>query len=87
MVPLSRTTSDHTPCKIQIDTAIPKDKIFMFEIFWLQQTGFLETVQSVWQPKVKASNIVTRVVAKFKQLRKVLKKWALGLSKIKNQIK
>jgi hypothetical protein len=87
MLPLSRTTSDHTPCKIQIGTAIPKAKIFRFENFLVDQPGFLETVQSIWQSKVKASNSATRVVAKFKKLRRVLKKWALGLSKIKNLIK
>jgi hypothetical protein len=87
MLPLSRTTSDHTPCKIQIGTAIPKAKIFRFENFWVEQPGFLETVQSVWQSKVKASNSATRVVAKFKQLKRVLKKLALGLSKIQNLIK
>jgi hypothetical protein len=47
MLPLSRTTSDHTPCKIQIGTAIPKAKIFRFENFRADQLGFLETVQSI----------------------------------------
>jgi hypothetical protein len=44
-------------------------------------------VHSVWQAEVKATNSATRVVAKFKQLRRVLKKWALGLSKIKSLLK
>jgi hypothetical protein len=69
MLPLSRITSDHTPCKIQIGIAIPKAKIFRFENFWADQPGFLETVQFIWQSKVKASNSAARVVAKFKQLR------------------
>jgi hypothetical protein len=47
MLPLSRTTSGYTPCKIQIGTAIPKAKIFRFENFWADQPGFLETVQSI----------------------------------------
>jgi hypothetical protein len=36
---------------------------------------------------VLASNSATRIVAKFKLLRRVLKRWALGLSKLKMQIK
>jgi hypothetical protein len=87
MLPLSRTTFDHTPCKIQIGTAIPKAKIFIFENFWVEQSWFLDIVQFVWQTKVKATNSATRVVAKFKHLRRVLKKWALGLSKMKILIK
>jgi hypothetical protein len=49
--------------------------------------GFLEVVQSVWQSKVRTNNSATRIVAKFKLLRRVLKKWAMGLSKLKQLIK
>jgi hypothetical protein len=33
MLPLSRPTSDHTPCMVQIQTSIPKAQIFRFENF------------------------------------------------------
>jgi endonuclease/exonuclease/phosphatase family metal-dependent hydrolase len=32
MYPLSKVTSDHTPCVIQIGTSIPKAQTFRFEI-------------------------------------------------------
>lgn len=33
LLPLAQTTSDHTPCMIQIDTSIPKANVFHFENF------------------------------------------------------
>jgi hypothetical protein len=86
MFPLARTTSDHTPCVVQIRTSIPKAQIFRFENFWVDQPGFTEVVQMVWNSKVRANNSASRVSAKFKLLRRVLKRWAKGLSQIKNQI-
>jgi hypothetical protein len=53
----------------------------------VDQPGFLDVVQSVWQSEVKAKNSATRVMTKFKLLRRVLKKWAMGLSKLKQIIK
>jgi hypothetical protein len=87
MLPLARTISDHTPCQVQIGTSIPKAKIFRFENYWVDQDGFLDVVQSVWQSEVRANNSATRIVAKFKLLRRVLKKWAMRLSKLKQLIK
>jgi hypothetical protein len=87
LLPLARTISDHTPCQVQIGTTIPKAKISRFENFWVDQPGFLDVVQSVWQSEVKAKNSATRVMTKFKLLRRVLKKWAMGLSKLKQIIK
>jgi hypothetical protein len=61
-------------------------KVFRFENFWVDQPGFLEVVSSVWSKNVKATNSASRVVAKLKELR-TQKKWAKGLSKLKEQIK
>jgi hypothetical protein len=83
MLPLARTTSDHTPCAVQIRTSIPKAQIFRFENFWVDQPGFTEVVQMVWNVEVRANNSVSRVAAKLKLLRRVLKRWAKGLSQIK----
>jgi hypothetical protein len=71
---------------IKVGTSIPKVNVFRFESFWADKPGFLDTVQSAWQTKVLASNTTTNIVAKFKLLRRVLKRWALGLSKLKMQI-
>jgi hypothetical protein len=87
MLPLSRPTLDHTPCMVQIQTFIPKAQIFQFENFWVDQPGFIEVVQSVWQSEIRASNSATRLTAKFKLLRKVLKRWARGLSRLKDHIR
>lgn len=34
--PLIMETLDHVPCVVSISTAIPKSKIFRFEIFWME---------------------------------------------------
>ena len=81
MLPLSKPTSDHIHCMVQIDTVIPKANVFRFENFWVDQPDFLELVQNTWNTEVKATNSVTRVTAKFKLLRRVLKKWSKGISK------
>jgi hypothetical protein len=87
LLPLARTISDHTPCQVQIGTTIPKAKIFRFENFWVDQPGFIDVVQSVWQSKVRANNSATRVMAKFRLLIRALKKWAMGWSKLKEMVK
>jgi hypothetical protein len=87
MIPLAKTTSDHVPCVVQIGTSIPKAQVFRFENFWTEQPGFLEVVQSVWASEVATPNSASRVVAKFKKLRRALRKWAMSLSKLKNILK
>jgi hypothetical protein len=72
---------------VQVQTSIPKAQVFRFENFWIDQPGFIEVVQAVWQSEVQATNSVTWLSAKFKLLRKVLKRWARGLSRLKEQIK
>jgi hypothetical protein len=83
LIPLSRTTSDHTPCMVQIQTSIPKTKIFRFENFWIDQPDFMDVVQAAWNTDVRASNSATRLSAKLKHLRRVLRRWAKGLSRLK----
>jgi len=87
LMPLSKPTSDHTPCVAQISTSIPKAHLFRFENFWVEQPGFLEIVQESWQTEVSATNSATKLVAKFKILRINLKKWSKSISKINNLIK
>jgi hypothetical protein len=87
MLPLAKITSDHVLCVVEIGTTIPKAQVFRFENYWVDQPGFLEVVQSVWNSEITASNSATKIAAKFKLLRRVLKKWAMNISKIKNMLK
>jgi hypothetical protein len=87
MLPLPRPTSDHTPCKVQIGTTIPKAQTFRFENHLLQHPGFFELVQSVWNTEVRENSIASRLAAKFKFLRKVLKRWGKTLSELNNTIR
>jgi hypothetical protein len=86
LIPLSRPTLDHTPCMVQIQTSIPKTQIFIFENFWIDQPDFLDVVQAAWNTNVRASNSATRLSAKLKHLRRVLRRWAKGLSRLREQI-
>jgi hypothetical protein len=47
------------------------------------QPGFMEIVQDVWNSEVRHSNSATKVAAKFKLLRRALKRWAMNLSSLK----
>jgi len=86
LLPLSKSTSDHIPCMVQIDTMIPKANVFRFENFWVDQPDFMNLVKSTRNSEIRATNSVTKVTAKLKMLRKVLKKWSKGISKINNLI-
>ena len=46
--PLAKTSSDHVPCVVSIDTTIPKSKIFRFENFWVEMPGFFDCVRTSW---------------------------------------
>lgn len=59
--PLARSTSDHTPCVVQIGTDIPKANIFRFENFCIKHEGFFELVQSIWQNHGHDSNSAKKI--------------------------
>jgi hypothetical protein len=40
--------SDHWPCVIDINTTIPKSKIFRFENFWMENDSFLPLIATTW---------------------------------------
>jgi hypothetical protein len=46
--PLAKTTSDHVPCSVIIETVIPSAHIFRFEFFWVDHPGFMECVAQTW---------------------------------------
>ena len=84
--PLAMTTSDHVPCVISIQTAIPKSNVFRFENRWLEMPSFMPLIQKTWVESVYYGDAAKRISAKFKILRKVLKKWARPLSSLKEDI-
>jgi hypothetical protein len=84
---MSRVTSDHTPCVVQIGTSVPKAQIFRFENFWLEHPNFMDIVKSTWEMEVRANSAASKLSAKFKLLRRVLKRWSKGLTKFKQQLK
>jgi hypothetical protein len=81
--PLSKSTSDHTPCVVSISTSIPKAKIFRFENIWLEQPGFMDVVRKAWDLPTNKQNVASILAAKFKNLRYALKKWGKNLSHLK----
>lgn len=84
--PLAKTTSDHTPCVINIQTSMPHSNIFRFENWWMEHENFLPMVELVWQNSIHYVDAAKIINAKFKILRKHLKTWAKSLSPIKEEI-
>jgi hypothetical protein len=83
VLPLAKTGSDHVPCVVNIDTNIPKAKIFWFENYWVDMTGFQECVAASWA-KISPKSYSSAIVAdKLKTLRYELKKWQTSLARIK----
>jgi hypothetical protein len=73
VLPLAKITSDHIPCKIAINTKIPKSKIFRFENFWVKHNDFFVTVHNSWIKNFRETNSVKRISSSFKRLRADLK--------------
>jgi hypothetical protein len=86
VLPLARITSDHLPCRVPIDTNIPKANIFRFEIFWLHHPGWLEQIKTVWLTPVNVCNSAHGISAKFKLHRRTLKLWSKNLSNLSKLI-
>lgn len=87
VMPMAKPTSDHFPYVAQIGTSIPKAQTFRFETFLIHQPGFMDLVPSTWSIPTKTTNSAARIAAKFKLLRKVLKRWSKGISKLTILIK
>lgn len=79
---LGKPVSDHSPCVVNIETSIPRSKIFRFEFFWINHAGFLEIVQSSWNKPCHASNSAALLCKKLKTLRYDLKQWSKGISRL-----
>lgn len=84
VTPMARPTSDHVPCRVSVETKIPKSNVFRFENFWVSHGGFLTTVEQSWNQSSGSSNNIASVLsAKFKKLRQDLKRWSKGISNIR----
>jgi hypothetical protein len=79
---LSRDISDHTPCLISMATDIPKAMAFQFENYWFLHDDFMAVMQHGWEVPVFLQDVAKRLVAKFKNLIRVLKNWYTQLSNL-----
>jgi hypothetical protein len=68
-------------------TLVPKAQTFRFEKNWLDHPDFMNIVSAAWSVEVKANCLSSKISAKFKLLRRILKRWSKGLAKFKLQLK
>jgi hypothetical protein len=80
--PMAQITSDHVPCRVSVNTRIPKANVFRFESFWVQHDGFIDTVQDSWMAPTHNLNSSRVISTKFKRLRQPLKLWSKNLSNL-----
>jgi hypothetical protein len=52
----------------------------------VEQPDFMDLVQQTWNTNIRTSTSVTKIVDKFKLLRKMLKIWSKSISRINNMI-
>lgn len=78
--------SDHWPLVVDIQTSIPKSKVFRFENCWLLHESFLPLVSQVWNGIYPQTDPAKLITAKFKALRGALRVWQSKLSKLKDTI-
>jgi hypothetical protein len=67
--------SDHTPLILTGDVARQNYFGFRFESYWINMTGFMETVQEVWQQPVNTQDVILRMHVKLIRTAKALKLW------------
>lgn len=83
---LSRDTSDHTPCCINVTTKTPRPQVFRFESYWLEHEDFMSVLQHGWSVEVNHTDKSRRINAKFKNLRRILKAWNANLPNLASAI-
>jgi hypothetical protein len=82
----SRDVSDHHPCLILMNTDIPKAKTFRFENHWLLHEKFMPVMQLGWYLTVRPMDSAKKLMAKFKNLRRVLRCWYAQISNLATAI-
>jgi hypothetical protein len=83
---LARDVSDHHPCLILMTTYIPKVKVFRFENHWLLHDEFMPVMEHGWNVAVSPVDSAKRLMAKFKNLRRVLICWYAQISNLATSI-
>lgn len=76
---LPRTTSDHVPLILHIQTRVPKPRHFRFESAWTHAPACQQIVQRCWAPKphsTQRSNSAATLSKALKTTRCSLKHWA-----------
>jgi hypothetical protein len=63
-------------------TDIPKAMTFQFENYWFLHDDFMVVMQHGWEVPVFLQDVAKRLVAKFKNLIRVLKNWYTQLSNL-----
>jgi hypothetical protein len=75
---------------VSISTDIPKAKVFQFENYWLLHDEFMQVMQYGWiTPSpftAPLADLAKRLVAKFKNLRRVLRFWYSQLANVSKTI-
>jgi hypothetical protein len=79
---MAKNTFDHVPCRVSVNTKIPKTFIFRFENFWIEHDGFFDTVINSWHCPSNSLNSTRNISSKFKRLRADLKFWSKDLSNL-----
>lgn len=70
---LAMQSFDHALCIVNVNTNVPRAKIFRFENFWMEHSNFLQVVNHGWAVLVATSDPAKKVMARFKNLRRVLR--------------
>ena len=86
VLPLAKTSSDHVPCVVSIDTNIPKTRVFRFENYWLTQSTFKDIVKNAWDIPAGFTEPAKIINAKLKHLRRSIKLWIKDLPCMRKQI-
>jgi hypothetical protein len=84
VLPLEKIGSDHVPSVVNIDTNIPKAKMFRFENYWVDMPSFQECVDNSWM-KVSNKSYSSSITAdKLKRpIRYGVNKWQVSLYHLK----
>jgi hypothetical protein len=68
-------------------TDIPKSKFFRFENYWLLHEDFMPAMQHGYNLHVLPQDTTKKLMAKFKNLRRVLRCWYVNISNLAINIK
>ena len=79
---LGKSVLDQSPCMVNIETCIPRSKIFHVKNYWINHTGFLDTTQASLSKPCHTKNSAALLCKKLKTLRYDLKKWSKGISRL-----